>query len=178
MSRVGKSPVFFQKTVQVTVSPANEIIVKGAKATQKVKLLPNISATITDGKVELACKAPEAAAHHGLIRALLQNAVTGVTTGWTKELDLNGVGYRASVAGKKLELSLGFSHPVSYPIPEGIEIKVDKQTKIVITGADRSVVGQVAAQVRSYRPPEPYLGKGIKYSDERIRRKAGKAAGK
>ncbi|MCB0351176.1 MAG: 50S ribosomal protein L6 [Bdellovibrionales bacterium] len=178
MSRVGKSPVFFQKGVQVTLSPTNELIVKGAKSTQKVQLRSEIGAEIQEGKVQLICKVPEAAAHHGLYRALLQNAVTGVTTGWTKELMLNGVGYRASVSGKKLELNLGFSHPVSFPIPDGIEVKVDKQTKISITGADRSVVGQVAAQVRGFRPPEPYLGKGIKYSDEHIRRKAGKAAGK
>lgn len=178
MSRVGKAPVFIQKGVQVTLTPSNELVVKGAKHTQKVQLRSEIGANIGEGKVELTCKSPDASAHHGLYRALLQNAVTGVTTGWTKELDLNGVGYRASVSGKKLELNLGFSHPVAYPIPEGIEVKVEKQTKIIITGADRSVVGQVAAQVRAFRPPEPYLGKGIKYSNEHIRRKAGKAAGK
>ncbi|OFZ11225.1 MAG: 50S ribosomal protein L6 [Bdellovibrionales bacterium RBG_16_40_8] len=178
MSRVGRSPVYFQKTVQVSVSAENEIVVKGAKSAQKVKLHPAIKAKIEDGKIQLICEDHAATAHHGLIRALLQNAVTGVTTGWTRELELNGVGYRASVSGKKLELSLGYSHPISYAIPEGIEIKVDKQTKIAVTGADRAMVGQVAAQVRSFRPPEPYLGKGVKYSDERIRRKAGKAAGK
>lgn len=178
MSRVGKAPVYFQKGVQITLTPKNELVVKGAKHTQTVKLRPEITAKIEDGKVVLVRKDDEAAAHHGLMRALLQNAVTGVTTGWTKELELNGVGYRASVAGKKLELTLGFSHPVSFAIPDGIEIKVDKQTRVIVNGSDRSLVGQVAAQIRSFRPPEPYLGKGIKYSDERIRRKAGKAAGK
>lgn len=178
MSRVGKSPVYLQKGVQVTLTPAQELQVKGAKHALIVPLMNKIKAQIEESKVTLVCDNVEDAKYHGLTRALLQNAVTGVSKGWTKELELNGVGYRASVAGKKLELSLGFSHPVSFEIPEGIEIKVDKQTKIIITGADRAKVGQVAAQIRNYRPPEPYLAKGIKYSDERIRRKAGKAAGK
>ncbi len=178
MSRVGKSPVYLQKGVQATVTPKNEVVLKGAKHSLTVKMRPEISAKIEDGKVVLSCAGIEAGKFHGLARALIQNAATGVSTGWTKELELNGVGYRASVAGKKLELSLGYSHPISFEIPEGIEIKVDKQTKISITGPDRAKVGQVAAQVRGFRPPEPYLGKGIKYSDEHIRRKAGKAAGK
>lgn len=178
MSRVGKSPIFFQSGVQVSVSADNFVVVKGAKFTQKVKLWPDVSAKIEAGKILLSCENAESSGHHGLMRALIQNAVAGVSTGWTKTLELNGVGYRASVAGKKLELSLGYSHPIHFAIPDGIEIKVDKQTKITITGADRSVVGQVAAQVRGFRPPEPYLGKGVKYSDEVIRRKAGKAAGK
>ncbi|MEQ1664725.1 MAG: 50S ribosomal protein L6 [Bdellovibrionales bacterium] len=178
MSRVGKAPVYFQKGVQVTLTPNNELIVKGAKASQKITLRPEVGAKIEADKVVLTCKTEDGGAHHGLMRALLQNAVTGVTTGWTKELDLNGVGYRASVSGRKLELSLGFSHPISHSIPEGIEIKVEKQTHIIVTGPDRALVGQVSAQIRGYRPPEPYLGKGIKYTNEHIRRKAGKAAGK
>jgi large subunit ribosomal protein L6 len=178
MSRVGKSPVYLQKGVQATVTAKNEVVLKGAKHTLTVPLRPEVKAKIEEGRVVLTCESEEAGNFHGLARALLQNAATGVSTGWTKELDLNGVGYRANVAGKKLELSLGFSHPVNFDIPEGIEIKVDKQTKIIITGPDRAKVGQVAAQVRGFRPPEPYLGKGIKYSDETIRRKAGKAAGK
>lgn len=178
MSRVGKAPIYFKKGIDVSVSPDNFVVVKGAKLTQKVKLRPEVSAKIEDGKILLSCEDAAGGAHHGLMRALIQNAVTGVSTGWTKELELNGVGYRASVTGKKLELSLGYSHAIHFTIPEGIEIKVEKQTKIIITGADRSVVGEVAAQVRGFRPPEPYLGKGVKYSDEVIRRKAGKAAGK
>lgn len=180
MSRVGKSPVYLQKGIQATVTPAGELTVKGSKYTHKVKLRPEVKAQIEEGKITLVLdsKAEGAGHFHGLMRALVQNAVTGVTTGWTRELDLNGVGYRANVAGKKLELSLGFSHPVVYEIPDGIEVKVEKQTKIVITGADKEKVGQVAAKVRSFRPPEPYLGKGVKYSNEVIRRKAGKAAGK
>jgi large subunit ribosomal protein L6 len=108
----------------------------------------------------------------------VQNAVTGVSTGFTKSLDLVGVGYRAAVSGKKLELSLGYSHPINFPIPDGIEIKVEKQTSISVTGSNRGLVGQVAAKIRGFRPPEPYLGKGVKYSDEKLRRKEGKSAGK
>lgn len=180
MSRVGRSPVFFDKAVQVSVSPANEVVVKGAKTSLKIRMRPEVKAKIEDGKIQLTAvgNEPTARAYHGLYRALIQNAVTGVSKGWTKELELNGVGYRASVSGKKLELTLGYSHPVIFIIPEGIEIKVDKQTRLIITGASREQVGQVAAKVRSFRPPEPYLGKGIKYADETIRRKAGKSAAK
>lgn len=177
MSRVGKAPVYFEKPVTVTVKD-REIEVKGAKSTQLVPLRPEVSVDVGDGVVQLTVADPEHANFHGLTRALLQNAVTGVSKGWTKELELNGVGYRASVSGKKLELNLGYSHPISYAIPDGIEIKVDKQTKVTVTGADRQKVGQVASVIRGFRPPEPYLGKGVKYSDEQIRRKAGKAAGK
>lgn len=179
MSRVGRSPVFFDKPVTVTVSPANEVVVKGQKHTMNVRVRPEVSVKVEEGKVLLTAKnqAPTTRAYHGLFRALIQNAVTGVTKGWTRELELNGVGYRAAVSGKKLELTLGYSHPVAYQIPQGIEITVDKQTKIVVTGPNREQVGQVAAKIRSFRPPEPYLGKGVKYADEKIRRKAGKSAG-
>jgi large subunit ribosomal protein L6 len=179
MSRVGRSPIFFDKPVTVTVSPTNEVVVKGQKNTMNVRVRPEVLVTIEEGKIVLAAKnkAPTTRAYHGLFRALIQNAVTGVTKGWTRELELNGVGYRASVAGKKLELTLGYSHPVSYAIPQGIEIAVEKQTKIAVTGPNREQVGQVAAKIRSFRPPEPYLGKGVKYADEKIRRKAGKSAG-
>ena len=115
---------------------------------------------------------------HGLYKVLLQNAVTGVSTGFTKSLEMHGVGYRGNVQGKKLELALGFSHPISFDIPEGIEIKVEKQTTVIVTGADKAQVGQVAAKIRGFRPPEPYLGKGVRYVGEHIRRKAGKSAGK
>ena len=115
---------------------------------------------------------------HGMYRALIQNAVTGVGAGFNRGLELHGVGYRANVAGKKLELSLGFSHPIVFEIPEGIEIKVEKQTAITVSGANRALVGQVAAKIRDFRPPEPYLGKGVRYAGEHIRKKAGKSAGK
>lgn len=180
MSRVGRAPVFLDKSVQVSVNPKNEVTVKGAKHTLTIPMRPEIKAKVEDGKVVLTTvnTEPRTRGFHGLYRALIQNAVTGVTKGWTRELELNGVGYRAAVSGKKLELTLGYSHPVVYMIPAGIEITVDKQTKIIVTGPNRETVGQVAAKIRSFRPPEPYLGKGVKYADEKIRRKAGKSAAK
>lgn len=180
MSRVGRSPVVIANGVQVTVSPANEVVVKGAKASMKVAMRPEISAKVENNQIVLSRKDETASSRalHGLYRALVQNAMTGVTTGFTKSLDLVGVGYRAAVSGKKLELSLGYSHPIHFPIPEGIEVKVEKQTQISVTGASRELVGQVAAKIRGFRPPEPYLGKGVKYSDEKLRRKEGKSAGK
>lgn len=180
MSRVGRAPVFFDKAVQVTITAKNEVTVKGAKHTMTIPMRSEIKAKIEDGKVILTPSGtePTIRAYHGLYRALIQNAVTGVSKGWTRELELNGVGYRAAVSGKKLELTLGYSHPVIFMIPQGIEITVDKQTKIVVTGPNREQVGQVAAKIRSFRPPEPYLGKGIKYADEHIKRKAGKSAAK
>ncbi|MCB0363880.1 MAG: 50S ribosomal protein L6 [Bdellovibrionaceae bacterium] len=180
MSRVGKAPVFFDSGVQVSVTPANEIVVKGGKSTLTVPMKPVIKAKIEGDQIILTREndEPQTRAYHGLFRALVQNAVTGVSKGWSRELILNGVGYRASVSGKTLEMNLGYSHPIKFPIPDGIEIKVEKNTTVMVTGADRSKVGQVAAKIRSFRPPEPYLGKGVKYSDEHIRRKAGKSAGK
>ncbi len=180
MSRVGKAPVYFDKNVQVNVSPANEVVIKGAKHSMTVKMRPVIKATVEAGKIVLtrANDESEARAYHGLYRALIQNAVTGVGKGWTRVLELNGVGYRAAVSGKKLELTLGFSHPVIFEIPQGVEIAVEKQTKISVTGPSRELVGQVAAKIRGFRPPEPYLGKGVKYAEEVIRKKAGKSAAK
>lgn len=180
MSRVGRAPVFFDKAVQVTVTPQNEVVVKGAKHSMTIKMRPEIKAKVEDGKVVLTKtgETTEARAFHGLYRALIQNAVTGVSKGWTRDLELNGVGYRAAVSGKKLEMSLGYSHPVVFQIPQGIEITVDKQTRIIVNGPNREQVGQVAAKIRSFRPPEPYLGKGVKYASETIRRKAGKSAAK
>ncbi|HEY8272408.1 MAG TPA: 50S ribosomal protein L6 [Pseudobdellovibrionaceae bacterium] len=180
MSRIGKAPVIFDDKVQVSVTPKNEVFVKGAKSSLNISMLPAITASLDGKKVILsrADDSKESKALHGLYRSLIQNAVIGVTKGFTKILELHGVGYRANVAGKKLELSLGFSHPVIFDIPEGIEIKVDKQVTISITGASKELVGQVAAKVRGFRPPEPYLGKGVRYAGEHIRRKAGKSAGK
>jgi large subunit ribosomal protein L6 len=180
MSRIGKAPIVIDDKVQVTVSPANEVTVKGAKSSLSFKLKPEVSAKV-DGKKLVLLRTSESKnsrSLHGLYRALLQNAMIGLSKGFTRVLELQGVGYRATVAGRKLELSLGFSHPVIFDIPEGIEIKVEKQTIISITGADNGLVGQVAAIVRGFRPPEPYLGKGVRYQGEKIRRKAGKSAGK
>ncbi|MBC86437.1 MAG: 50S ribosomal protein L6 [Bdellovibrionaceae bacterium] len=180
MSRIGNAPVYFDDKVNVTITPDNTVVVKGGKSEIKVEVNPVIKPKIEDGKVvfDKVNNEPQTRAFHGLYRALVQNAVTGVSTGWTKVLELNGVGYRANVSGKVLELNLGYSHPIKYDIPDGIEIKVDKQTSVTVTGADRALVGQVAAKIRGFREPEPYLGKGVKYADERIRRKAGKSAGK
>lgn len=180
MSRIGKAPVVFDGTVKVDISANNEVTVKGAKNALKIKMQPQVTAKIDGNKIVLSRTddAKESRALHGLYRALLANAVVGVTKGFNRTLELQGVGYRANVAGKKLELSLGFSHPVIFDIPEGIEIKVDKQTSVSITGPSKELVGQVAAKIRSFRPPEPYLGKGVRYAGEHIRRKAGKSAGK
>ena len=180
MSRIGKAPINLADSVKVSVTADNEVVVKGAKHTQSVKMRPEITAKVEGKTLVLSRKddTQNSLALHGLYRAILQNAVTGVTTGFTRSLDLVGVGYRASVAGKKLELSLGYSHPISFPIPDGIEIKVEKQTNIAVTGPSKDLVGKVAAKIRSFRPPEPYLGKGVKYTDEKLRRKEGKSAGK
>ena len=180
MSRIGKAPVIFDDKVQVTVSPKNEVVIKGAKSQIAVPLRPEVSAKVEGKKIVLLrqSETKEARSLHGLYRALIQNAVTGVSKGFSRGLELHGVGYRANVAGKKLELSLGYSHQIVFDIPEGIEIKVEKQTAIQVTGASRELVGQVAAKIRSFRPPEPYLGKGVRYAGEKLRRKAGKSAGK
>ncbi len=179
MSRIGKYPVNFDDKTQVTVA-GNIVTVKGAKASLKYELDSRITAKV-DGKAVTLTRADDSTKSrslHGLYKVLIQNAVDGVTKGFTRVLELHGVGYRANVQGKKLELSLGFSHPISFDIPEGIEIKVDKQTNVSVTGADKALVGQVAAKIRGFRPPEPYLGKGVRYAGEVLRRKAGKSAGK
>lgn len=180
MSRIGRAPVILDKSVQVTVGADNLVTVKGQKYTLKVPVRPEIKVNVDGETLTLEPKnsEPQTRAYHGLYRALIQNAVTGVTKGWSKELELNGVGYRAAVSGKKLELTLGYSHPITFMVPDGIEVAVDKQTRVIIKGADKSLVGEVSAKIRSFRPPEPYLGKGIKYSDEVIKRKAGKSASK
>lgn len=180
MSRIGRSPVIFDKAVQVTITPDNEVVVKGAKATEKVKMRKEIKATINGQEIVFTRvnELKPTKALHGLYRALVQNAVTGVTKGFTKSLDLVGVGYRAGVKGKQLEMTLGYSHPIIFDIPTGIEIKVEKQTHIDVVGSNRALVGEVAAKIRGFKPPEPYLGKGVKYTNEVIRKKAGKAAGK
>lgn len=180
MSRIGRAPVYFDDKTQVSVNPANEVIVKGAKTALTIKMKPEITAKVEGKKVVLtrSSETKEAKSLHGLYRAMIQNAVGGVGKGFNKNLELHGVGYRANVAGKKLELSLGFSHPIVFDIPDGIEIKVEKQTAILVSGADRALVGQVSAKIRSFRPPEPYLGKGVRYTGEHIRKKAGKSAGK
>ncbi len=177
MSRVGKQPVVLPKGVKASVNDGT-LTVEGPKGKLTIHLEEMIEASIADEKITCLLKGdhPSGGALHGLTRSLVANMVQGVHEGYKRELEINGVGYRANVKGKDLELLLGFSHPVLYPIPEGITISVEKQTRITILGADLRLVGQTAAELRALRKPEPYKGKGIKYAGEVIRRKAGKAA--
>jgi large subunit ribosomal protein L6 len=181
MSRIGKSPILVDDKVSISIDNAsNSISVKGPKGLLSYSLLPLVAVKLDGKKIVLdkLGSGSEADSLHGLYRALIQNAVIGVNAGFSKGLELHGVGYRASVTGKKLEMSLGYSHPIIFDIPEGIEVKVEKQTAITVSGYNKELVGQVAAKLRSFRPPEPYLGKGVRYSGEKIRKKAGKSAGK
>lgn len=175
MSRVAKQPVMVPKDVNVALEKAN-ITVKGKKGQMQMALHKSVSVEQVDGALQCAAKnaTQEANAIAGTTRAILQNMVTGVTDGFRKKLDLVGVGYRAQAQGKVLNLTLGFSHPVAYAVPEGITIETPSQTEILINGIDKQKVGQVAAEIRAYRPPEPYKGKGVKYSDEVVVRKEAK----
>jgi large subunit ribosomal protein L6 len=175
VSRIGKLPVKVPQGVTLKIEPGT-ILVSAGKAQLRTPLPAGILASQEGDLIRLTRDqdTKQKRALHGLARALLANAVKGVTEGFTRELDIVGIGYRAQVAGNKLQMSLGYSHPVDFDIPEGITIKVDKQTHLVVTGADRGLVGQVAANIRRQRLPEPYKGKGIRYTNETIRRKAGK----
>jgi len=175
MSRIGKQPVKIPKDVTIKLE-TNSVHVSAGKAQIRTPLPKGISAKVEGDEVILTRDrdTKEMRSLHGLARALLANGVYGVTSGFKRELDIVGIGYRAQVAGNKLQLSLGYSHPVEFVIPGGIEIRVEKQTHLVVSGVDRHLVGQVAANIRGLRPPEPYKGKGIKYTDELVRRKAGK----
>ena len=176
MSRIGKQPIAIPAGVTVK-SAGGAVTVEKGKVSLKHALPEGITCAVEGNVVNLkrAGEDRRQRALHGLTRALLANAVKGVSQGFSKDLEIIGIGYKAQVAGRTLQLALGFSHPVDYPIPEGIEIKVDKQTRLSVAGADRQLVGQVAAEIRGLRPPEPYKGKGIKYVDEVIKKKAGKA---
>ena len=176
MSRVGKMPVAIPSGVTVEVKDAR-VHVKGPKGQLSMHVLTGTQVTIQDGQARVAAEKVTRNPAFGTMRALIQNMVTGVTNGFSKTLEIVGTGYRAQMDGKKLVLQLGFSHPVVFNPPEGITIKVENPTRLTISGADKALVGQVAADLRAYRPPEPYKGKGIKYEGEYIRRKAGKAAG-
>jgi large subunit ribosomal protein L6 len=173
---VGKLPVAIPSGVTVEVKDAR-VHVKGPKGQLSMHVLTGTEVTITDGKAQVKAEKITRNPAFGTMRALIQNMVTGVTNGFSKTLEIVGTGYRAQMDGKKLVLQLGFSHPVVFNPPEGITIKVENPTRLTISGADKALVGQVAADLRAYRPPEPYKGKGIKYEGEYIRRKAGKAAG-
>jgi large subunit ribosomal protein L6 len=177
MSRVGKALVELPSGVTVAVA-GRKVTVKGPRGELTSEVPENIE-VVAEGStvaVKRASESNEARSLHGTVRALVANMVTGVSEGFAKHLDIIGVGYSAEIKGKKLVLKLGFSHPVEYEVPAGIEIEVPEPTRIVVKGIDRQLVGQSAADIRAFRPPEPYKGKGIRYHDEYVRRKAGKLA--
>jgi large subunit ribosomal protein L6 len=175
MSRIGKKPVALPKGVTATVE-GKTVKVKGPKGELKVTLVEEVDAKLGDDGITITPRedAERGRAMWGMSRTLVNNLVTGVTQGFTSKLEIQGVGYRAAVQGKNLNLQLGFSHDVAYPIPDGIAITSEKPTMLSITGIDKQLVGQVAAEIRSYRPPEPYKGKGVRYAGEYVRRKEGK----
>jgi large subunit ribosomal protein L6 len=177
VSRVGKKPIPITSGVSVTLHD-QEVTVKGPKGELSASVHPAITVQMKDNTVELSRPSDqkEHRALHGLWRALLQNMVHGVREGYQRKLELVGVGYRAEMKGSKLQLLLGYSHPILFQPPKGIKIETPTQTAITISGIDKQLVGMVAAKIRSFRPPEPYKGKGVKYEGEFIRRKAGKAA--
>lgn len=179
MSRIGKIPIPVPSTVTV-VQDKNEIRVKGPKGELSLTIPQRVSVKHVDGELraERHGDDKQAKAFHGLVQRMLQNMVTGVTDGFRKELEIQGVGYRANLEGSKLNLLVGKSHPVSFDAPTGINFEVPKPTSVIISGYDKQQVGQVAAQIRRVRPPEPYKGKGIRYAGEVVRRKVGKSAGK
>ncbi len=174
MSRVAKAPVDLPQGVTATVS-ADSVTIKGAKGTLSLALNPGVTVVAADKKLEIKYTDPgQARTQAGSTRAHLANMVLGVTKGYEQKLELVGVGYRAAVQGKSLNLTLGFSHPVNFAIPEGITIETPTQTEIMIKGIDRQKVGQLAAEIRDIRPPEPYKGKGVRYANEKITLKEGK----
>jgi large subunit ribosomal protein L6 len=184
MSRIGKQPIKLGTGVTVTVSPANEITVKGPKGELKQLIDRDIKVEVADGNIEITRPTDQIRhrAMHGLYRSLVANMVTGVTDGYSRTLELVGVGYRAAVTGQQIDLALGFSHNIILELPKEIKASATaekgKNPTITIEGIDKQLIGQVAAKLRSLRKPEPYKGKGVRYSNEVVRRKAGKAAGK
>jgi large subunit ribosomal protein L6 len=172
MSRVGKKPIDLPKGVKITVG--DEVLVEGPKGKQTVPIPAGITFNQRDGKLELQRDGDDKAALHGLTRALAANAIQGVSTGFTRELDIVGIGYRCDVKGRIATFTLGYSHPIEFYLPDGIDMKVDKQTHLVLTGADRQALGQVAANMRALRPPDPYKNKGVRYTGEALRKKVGK----
>lgn len=180
MSRIGKLPISIPEKVDVKIVDS-KVDVKGPKGSLNFLMPAKISAKVESGAVLVLRKDDESDSRslHGLCRSRISNMISGVSVGFTRDLDINGVGYRAEVKGKELHLALGYSHPVIYALPAGITAEVDaKRTKITLSGIDKQLLGNTAAKVRSFRPPEPYRGKGIKYAEETIRRKEGKSAGK
>lgn len=177
MSRIGKLPIIIPDQVNVSLE-GNTLKIKGPKGELSQKIHTHVNVEIKEKEIKVTVRQPEEKNDRslwGLFRVLINNMIKGVTEGFEKKLEVNGVGYKAQVSGRKLVLNLGYSHPIEYEVPEGVEVKGEKNI-ITISGADRQRVGQAAAEIREFRKPEPYKGKGIKYIDEVIRRKAGKAA--
>ena len=172
MSRVGKKPIPLPSGVKVNIGA--ELEVQGPKGKLSVPLPPGIRVEQKNNHLELVRDNDKLAALHGLTRALAANAVQGVSTGFTRELDIVGTGYRADVKGKIATFTLGYSHPIEFVLPNGVDLKIDKQTHLVLSGYDRQVVGEVASQIRALRPPDPYKNKGVRYTGEALRKKAGK----
>jgi len=180
VSRIGKLPVNIPQNVTVELKENNTVIVKGPKGELSRQFTDKVELKIEDGQVVLNRKDDSKASRalHGLSRALMANMVTGVSEGYTKKLEIVGVGYKAEMKGKKLLLTIGYSHPIIMSVPDSIQLNTPSPTEILISGYDKELVGMVAAKIRSFRKPEPYKGKGIRYAGEYIRRKAGKTAGK
>lgn len=176
MSRIGKLPIVIPQGVKVALT-GDVIKVEGPKGTLSQKVNPGVAMSVADGRIVFSRPAEtrEARTVQGLMRSLVANMVAGVNQGFERRLEIAGVGYRAEVQGDSIVMSLGFSHPVKYALPKGVKAEVEKQTLIILKGADKQVLGQAAANIRGLKPPEPYKGKGIKYQDEKILRKAGKA---
>ncbi|HTS51056.1 MAG TPA: 50S ribosomal protein L6 [Bryobacteraceae bacterium] len=172
MSRVGSKPIPLPKGVKIAIG--NEIAVEGPKGKLRVPIPEGISVRQADGTMEILRDSDQRAALHGLTRALAAAAVQGVSTGFTRELDITGTGYRADVKGKIATFTLGYSHPIELLLPDGVDLKIDKQTHLVLSGYDKQMVGQVAANIRALRPPDPYKQKGVRYTGEVLRKKAGK----
>ena len=172
MSRVGKKPIPLPKGVKLTIG--DELLVEGPKGKQTVPIPVGIRLRQQDGTLELERDGDDKAALHGLTRALAANAVQGVSGGFTRELDIVGIGYRCDVKGRIATFTLGYSHPIEFYLPDGIDLKIDKQTHLVLTGYDRQLLGQVAANMRALRPPDPYKNKGVRYTGEALRKKVGK----
>ncbi len=177
MSRIGRKPIPLPQGVKVNLGAA-AVDVQGPKGKLSVRLPRGVKLEQKDGVLHAVRETEEHRALHGLVRALVANAVHGVTQGFKKELDIVGVGYRAEVKGKNVVFNLGYSHPIEFAIPEGIQIAVEKNTHVVVSGADKGQVGQVAANIRGLRPPDPYKQKGVRITGERLKKKAGKAGAK
>jgi large subunit ribosomal protein L6 len=175
MSRLGKLPVEITDKVSVTLQP-NLILVKGPKGELKTPITADVTVEVKDGKVwvQPANESKKSRALWGTVRSNVKNLVEGVTKGYVKTMEITGVGYRAAVQGQVLTLSLGFSHEIKYIVPDGVSLAVEKQTSLKLESIDKQLLGQVAAEIRSLRPPEPYKGKGVRYGDEKVRRKEGK----